>query len=203
MGITHVCAATTTSRTRPQLLVLDALGRRAAALRAPAAAARNRRQAALEAPRRRLGPGAARRRLPAGGGPQLPRAARLGRRGRPDDLLDRRADPAVLDRARRPLAGGLRRAEAALDERPLHPRDATRRLRRRGRGAPRGEGHEDAAADTERLERACAIAQEKAQTLAEVWPLIAFLFEPPVDDPKAWRKVMGEGPRPGSRPRSM
>ncbi len=55
------------------------------------------------------------------------------------------------------------------------------------------EGHEDAAADTERLERACAIAQEKAQTLAEVWPLIAFLFEPPVDDPKAWRKVMGEG----------
>ena len=25
----------------------------------------------------------------------------------------------------------------------------------------------------------------------EVWPLIRFLFEPPVDDPKAWRKVMG------------
>ena len=24
----------------------------------------------------------------------------------------------------------------------------------------------------------------------EVWPLIAFLFEPPVDDPKAWSKVM-------------
>ena len=42
---------------------------------------------------------------------------------------------------------------------------------------------------------ACAIAQEKAQTLGEVWPLIAFLFEPPVDDPKAWRKVMkGDAP---------
>jgi glutamyl-tRNA synthetase len=42
----------------------------------------------------------------------------------------------------------------------------------------------------ERLRQACAIAQEKAQTLAEVWPLIRFLFEPPVEDEKAWRKVM-------------
>jgi glutamyl-tRNA synthetase len=47
----------------------------------------------------------------------------------------------------------------------------------------------------ERLRAGCAIAQEKAQTLAEVWPLIRFLLEPPVDDPKAWRKVMGEGTR--------
>ena len=45
----------------------------------------------------------------------------------------------------------------------------------------------------ERLRAACAIAQEKAQTLEEVWPLIRFLFEPPVDDPKAWAKVMKEG----------
>ena len=55
------------------------------------------------------------------------------------------------------------------------------------------EGHADAAADRERLRRACAIAQDKAQTLSEVWPLIRFLFEPPVDDPKAWAKVMGDG----------
>lgn len=41
-----------------------------------------------------------------------------------------------------------------------------------------------------RLRIACSIAQEKAQTLAELWPLIAFLFEPPVDDEKAWRKFM-------------
>ncbi len=41
-----------------------------------------------------------------------------------------------------------------------------------------------------RLRAACGIAQEKAQTLAEVWGLIAFLFEPPVDDRKAWAKVM-------------
>jgi glutamyl-tRNA synthetase len=53
-------------------------------------------------------------------------------------------------------------------------------------------GHLDRDPD-ERLREACAIAQEKAQTLAEVWPLIRFLFEPPVDDPQAWKKVMKEG----------
>lgn len=42
----------------------------------------------------------------------------------------------------------------------------------------------------EALRAACAIAQEKAQTLEEVWPLIRFIFEPPVEDPKAWGKVM-------------
>ncbi len=48
----------------------------------------------------------------------------------------------------------------------------------------------------ERLRAACAIAQEKAQTLEEVWPLIGFLFEPPVEDEKAWNKVMADGARP-------
>jgi glutamyl-tRNA synthetase len=50
-------------------------------------------------------------------------------------------------------------------------------------------GHLDRPAD-ERLRTACEIVQEKAQTLAEVWPLIRFLFEPPIDDEKAWRKTM-------------
>ena len=45
----------------------------------------------------------------------------------------------------------------------------------------------------ERLRAACEIAQEKAQTLDEVWPLIGFLFEPPVEDEKAWKKNMKEG----------
>jgi glutamyl-tRNA synthetase len=45
----------------------------------------------------------------------------------------------------------------------------------------------------ERLRAACEIVQEKAQTLEEVWPLIRFLFEQPVDDPKAWSKVMRNG----------
>jgi glutamyl-tRNA synthetase len=43
------------------------------------------------------------------------------------------------------------------------------------------------------LRAACEIAQEKAQTLEEVWPLIRFLFEPPVEDQKARAKVMKEG----------
>jgi glutamyl-tRNA synthetase len=48
----------------------------------------------------------------------------------------------------------------------------------------------------ERLRAACEIAQEKAQTLEEVWPLVRFLFEPPVEDEKAWNKVMKEGTGP-------
>jgi glutamyl-tRNA synthetase len=48
----------------------------------------------------------------------------------------------------------------------------------------------------ESLRAACAIAQEKAQTLDEVWPLIRFLFEPPVDDEKSWGKVMKDGALP-------
>jgi glutamyl-tRNA synthetase len=47
--------------------------------------------------------------------------------------------------------------------------------------------------DDVQLREACAIAQDKAQTLEEVWPLIRFLYEPPVDDEKAWTKVMKEG----------
>jgi glutamyl-tRNA synthetase len=45
----------------------------------------------------------------------------------------------------------------------------------------------------DRLRGACEIVQEKAQTLEEVWPLVRFLFEPPVEDEKAWRKTMGDG----------
>jgi glutamyl-tRNA synthetase len=48
----------------------------------------------------------------------------------------------------------------------------------------------------ERLLAACEIAQDKAQTLDEVWRLIAFLFAPPVEDEAAWRKVMKDGTLP-------
>jgi len=48
----------------------------------------------------------------------------------------------------------------------------------------------------ERLRAACEIAQEKAQTLDEVWPLIGFLFEDPETDEKAWKKVMKDGALP-------
>ena len=46
---------------------------------------------------------------------------------------------------------------------------------------------------SEELQSACAMAQEKAQTLAEVWPLVGYLFEDPVVDEKAWKKVMKPG----------
>ena len=52
-----------------------------------------------------------------------------------------------------------------------------------------------ASAAPARRRSASEIVQEKAQTLAEVWPLVRFLFEPPVDDPKAWDKVMSDGAR--------
>ena len=48
----------------------------------------------------------------------------------------------------------------------------------------------------ERLRAACAIAQEKAQTLNDVWPLIGFLFDEPETDERAWRKVMKDGALP-------
>jgi glutamyl-tRNA synthetase len=51
-------------------------------------------------------------------------------------------------------------------------------------------------ASPERRAAGCAIVQEKAQTLAEVWPLIRFLFTEPVDDERAWRKAMNPEARP-------
>ncbi len=72
-------AARTTSRTRPrQVMVLEALGAEPPRVRAPAAAPRAGREEAVEAPRRGIGAGAARGRLPARGRAQLPRPARLG-----------------------------------------------------------------------------------------------------------------------------
>ena len=53
-----------------------------------------------------------------------------------------------------------------------------------------------AAGDAERRRAALQIAQEKAQTLDDVWPLVRFLFEDPPNDEKAWRKVMKDGTRP-------
>ncbi len=58
---------------------------------------------------------------------------------------------------------------------------------------------------TERLERftgrtglraAVAISAEKIQTLADFWPLVSFLFDGPVDDPKAVQKILGRDGAP-------
>ena len=112
--ITHVVRGDDhLSNTPKQLLVLEALGRRAAAVRAPAAAARPRRQQALQAPRRRLGPGAARRRLPARGGRQLHRAARRRLRRRRGVLHAAGARRPVPPGAGLQEPGRVRRAQAA------------------------------------------------------------------------------------------
>ena len=47
-----------------------------------------------------------------------------------------------------------------------------------------------AAASPEARAEACSIVSDKAQTMTEVWPLIAFLFVEPEIDQKAWRKAM-------------
>jgi glutamyl-tRNA synthetase len=55
------------------------------------------------------------------------------------------------------------------------------------------------AAAAEARREACEIVRDKAQTLAEVWPLIRFLFEDPGLEgipPKHWRKVMKRETRP-------
>jgi glutamyl-tRNA synthetase len=40
------------------------------------------------------------------------------------------------------------------------------------------------------LHDAVGIAEEKIQTLSEFWPLVGFLFDGPVDDPKAFQKTI-------------
>ncbi len=55
-----------------------------------------------------------------------------------------------------------------------------------------------AAASPEARNEACEIVRDKAQTVTEVWPLIAFLFTEPWAedvDPKVWSKVMKPGTR--------
>jgi glutamyl-tRNA synthetase len=47
-----------------------------------------------------------------------------------------------------------------------------------------------AAGSPEARAEACEIVQEKAQLLAEIWPLIAFLFAEPETDERSWKKVM-------------
>ena len=163
MGITDVVRGDDhLSNTPKQLLVMRGARGRAAALRAPAAAARARRQEALQAPRRGQRAGAARGRLPARGGPQLPGAAGLGDRRRHHDhehrgagrALRRRATSgrasAIFDEQKLRWLNGRFMRELPLDEytggrreapRPRARRGAAGRVRDRpGQGADAGRG---------------------------------------------------------------
>ncbi len=50
--------------------------------------------------------------------------------------------------------------------------------------------HAFATASADRRQMACEIVRDKAQTLAEVWSLIGFLFSEPAVDQQAWARVM-------------
>ena len=99
------------------------------------------------------------------------------------------------------------RASAIFDEqklrwmngrfmRELDPGEYERRLATHLESADPAAAQAFADVPGERRRAACEIVGEKAQTLAEVWPLIRFLFTEPVDDPKAWDKVMTPEARP-------
>jgi glutamyl-tRNA synthetase len=92
--------------------------------------------------------------------------------------------PAVFDARKLRWMNGRYMRELPLDE---YERRLADHLRSR---ADEGDAQAFEAASAELRDAACAIVQDKAQTLDEVWPLIRFLFREPVDDPKAWEKVM-------------
>ena len=191
-GITHVVrGADHYSNTPKQMLVLEALGRRAAGLRAPAAAARARRQEALQAPRRRVRAGAARRRLPARGGAQLPRAARLGRTTTRRPSHDRGA-PASASRS-----SASRKTPRCFDEQKLRWMNGRylRELDRRGpHRAPRG-----ASPGRTGLRDAVEITQEKISDAGRVLAAGGLLLRRPGRRPGGAR----EGARRRGRARAL
>jgi glutamyl/glutaminyl-tRNA synthetase len=99
----------------------------------------------------------------------------------------------LLDRFDLPRVG---KASAVFDERKLrwvngrHMRELPLEEYAAAVRAHLGRSGIEAEGDSERWMAACAIVQDKAQTLTEVWPLVRFLFEPPVDDEKARAKFL-------------
>ncbi len=91
--------------------------------------------------------------------------------------------PAVFDARKLRWMNGRYMRDLPLDE-------YERRLAEHLQARARDDAPAFAAASGELRRTACTIVQDKAQTLDEAWPLIRFLFRDPVDDPKAWEKVM-------------
>ena len=94
------------------------------------------------------------------------------------DVADVGKASAVFDERKLRWVNGRHLRELPLDE---YAAAVAGHLRRTG---------VDVAAEPDRLRTAAAIAQDKAQTLDEVWPLVRFLFEQPTDDPKAREKFL-------------
>jgi glutamyl-tRNA synthetase len=106
-----------------------------------------------------------------------------------EELIDRFSidrvgrSPAVFDARKLRWMNGRYMRELPLEE-------YERRLAEHLRDRSEPDAAAFAAASPELRATACAIVQDKAQTLDESWPLIRFLFCGPADDPKAWEKVM-------------
>ena len=98
--------------------------------------------------------------------------------------------PAVFDARKLRWMNGRYMRELPLKE-------YERRLAEHLRAHSERDAADFAAASPELRRTACAIVQDKAQTLDEAWPLIRFLFRDPVDDPAAWQKVMKPKVRDG------
>jgi len=113
-----------------------------------------------------------------------------------EDLVERFSiervgrSPAVFDARKLRWMNGRYMRELPLEE-------YERRLAEHLRAHSELDAADFAAASPELRRTACAIVQDKAQTLDEVWPLIRFLFRDPVDDPAAWQKVMKPKVRDG------
>ena len=85
--------------------------------------------------------------------------------------------------------GRVRRAEAALDERPLPAR---------ARPGADLQARLETLLGRELRRDVVEIAQEKISTLDEFWPLTRFFFDGPADDPAAREKILGvDGARDG------
>ena len=148
---------------------------------------------AVEAPRRGVGRGVPRRGLPAGRAAQLPRAARLGSRGRPRDPDARRARRRVRPRAGQHVGRDVRPEEARVDERRAHPGAAAARARRRRCCRSPATRYGDRL-DIPRFEAAVELAQVRATTLVQIADQMAFLFTADDEleiDPASWEKVVG------------
>ena len=109
------------SNTPKQVLLYNAFGSTAAAVRARAADPRHRQEASEQTPWRDLGDGIRPSRLPAGGDGQLPGAARLVSRRRPGAVHARRARRGVRARRDQRRKRGLQSREARLGQPAVHP----------------------------------------------------------------------------------
>ena len=145
-------------------------------LRPPAAAARAGRQEALQAPRRRVGAGPARRRLPAGGGPELPGAARAGATtSRPSSTASPSSRSASASSASRSRPPSSTSRSCATSTAATCGRSTSTTSRRAWRRSPGGPG--------------CATRSPSRRTRSARWPSSGrsrgFFFDGPADDPAA------------------